>query len=465
MQQLLRRRLTDTPMDVQSLLVCSSVDLFLNKEETLSEQALSTLDNNPEGVQHRKVEHLLLVFVQNKDGDPLMPCSARKARKLLQEKKAIVVKRFPFTIKLAFGSSGYKQKATLGVDSGYENIGFSATTETKELISGTVKLDSRTSARLTARRMYRMGRRSRHHWYRKPRFLNRTKKEGWLPPSVQRRYDTHLNLVLRLKKILPISGIIIETANFDIQKIMNPDISGTDYQHGNLYDYQNMRSYLMSREKGKCQFCGKDFKGQGSHIHHCKQRNESGSDRSSNLAILHKPCHEKLHKQGLKLSKPKSYKPNTFMSIIHKRFFQDITGVKITYGYITFVNRNKLGLEKSHINDAFVIGNGANQERSKSWNIEQKHRHNRILQINRKGFKPSIRTSMYKIQPKDLITINGQVFSVMGIQNKGAYVRVKDGQKVISTRNIESIYNFGGFAWNIDEPVKRSGFDIKTCPA
>ena len=447
MQKLSRRRLTDTPRDIQLLHVPCSVDLSLNKEETLSEQVLSTLNNNPKGVQHHKVEHSILVFVQNKDGNPLMPCSVRKARLLLRNKKAVVIKRFPFTIRLVYGSSGYNQKVILGVDSGYGNIGFSAVSDTKELISGTLKLDGKTSKRLTERRMYRRNRRNRL-WYRKPRFLNRTKKEGWLPPSVQRRYDTHLNIINRLKNILPITEIIIEVANFDIQKIMNPDISGTDYQQGSLYNYQNIRSYLMTREHGKCQLCGKDFKGQPSHIHHCKQRSKGGSNRPENLAILHKACHEKLHKKGLKLSKPKSYKPNTFMSIMHKRFRQDVNAIKITYGYITFVNRNNLEIEKSHVNDAFVIAKGSIQKRIIPWNIEQKHRHNRAIQLNRKGFKPSIRTSIYKIQPKDLITINGQIFSVIGIQNKGAYVKVKDYPKVISTKNIESIYNFGGFAWN-----------------
>jgi len=376
-----------------------------------------------------------------------MPCSTRHARLLLRNKKAVVIKRFPFTIKLIFGSSGYKQKVTLGIDSGFENLGFSAVSEKKELISGTVKLDGRTSERLTERRMNRRGRRNRL-WYRKPRFLNRSKPEGWLPPSIERRYQTHLTLINKLKGILPIAQTIIEIANFDIQKIMNPDISGTDYQQGSMFGYQNMRSFLMAREHGKCQLCGKDFKNQPSHIHHCKQRNESGSNRAENLVILHRKCHEKLHKKGLKLSEPKSYKPNTFMSIIHKRFWKDVDNLQVTYGYKTFIKRQELGFEKNHSTDAFIIAQGSIQERSKSWNIEQKHRHNRAIQLNRKGFKPSIRTSIYKIQPKDLITINGQIFSVIGIQNKGAYVKVKDYPKVISTKNIESIYNFGGFAWN-----------------
>jgi hypothetical protein len=428
------------------------VDLSLNRPQRVSEQVLSTLDNNPEGVQpqYKEGQNLRVsakVYIINMRRKPLMPCNPRKAKKLLRNKKAVVTKRFPFTIKLLVPTGETKQRVTLGIDLGYENIGFSAITQTKELISGTVKLDGKTSERLTEKKMYRRNRRNRL-WYRKPRFNNRSKPEGWLPSSVQRRYDTHLNLINRLKVLLPITNIVIETAKFDIQKINNPDIKGVGYQQGNMFEYQNIRSYLMAREKGKCQLCGKGFKGQPSHIHHCKQRSQAGSNRPENLAILHKSCHEKLHKKGLKLSKPKSYKPNIFMSIIGKRFYRDIPNLQVTYGYQTFVKRNKLGLKKTHSTDAFVIAGGTIQERTNTWVIEQKHRHNRAIQLNRKGFKPFIKTHIYKIQPKDLIWIEGKKFSVVGIQNRGSYVKVKDYSKVIPTKKIESIYNFGGFVWN-----------------
>jgi len=452
MQKLLRRRLTNTPRNA-SLFPCS-VDLSLNKEETLSEQVLSTLDNNPEVNQPQCKEGKILrvsskVYILNMRGNPLMPCNPRKAKKLLKEQKAVVVKRFPFTIQLLIPTGETKQKIILGIDSGYGNIGFSTVSKKDELISGTVKLDGRTSERLTERRMYRKNRRNRL-WYRKPRFLNRSKPKGWLPPSVQRRYDTHLNLINRIKKILPVSETIIEVANFDIQKIMNPDISGTDYQKGTMYGYQNIKSYLMAREKGKCQLCGKDFKGQPSHIHHCKQRNEAGSNRPENLAILHKTCHERLHKKGLKLPKPKSYKPNTFMSIIHKRFWQDVDDLQVTYGYETFIKRNELNLEKSHSTDAFVIAKGTIQNRCKEQVIQQKHRNNRVLQLNRKGFKPSIKKEKSKVNPEDLFWVNGKQYVCKGMFNKGQYITYGSTKKkeYFKFSKVEKIYHQGSFAWN-----------------
>lgn len=65
------------------------------------------------------------VYVLNKHGEPLMPCSPRKARLLLKQKKACVIKRTPFTVKLLHGSAGYKQPVTLGVDAGSKHIGIS----------------------------------------------------------------------------------------------------------------------------------------------------------------------------------------------------------------------------------------------------------------------------------------------------------------------------------------------------
>lgn len=448
MQTLKQRTKRNTPRNASQ--VSGNCDLQLNKLERVSVVNSKTCFNNPEVNQSKHTARLkAIVYVISIEGKPLMPCTPAKAKKLLKSKRAKVFKMYPFTIKLKFVCENQVQEVNLGVDSGFGNIGFSAVTEKKEVMSGVIILDDKTSSRLTERAMYRRGRRNKLR-YRKPRFLNRgNQKEGWLPPSVQRRYDAHLKLINLMKSILPISKGTIETGNFDIAKIINPEISGIDYQQGDLYGYQNMRSYLMAREKGKCQLCHKEFtKGNPSHIHHCKERSEQGSDRAENLAIIHKKCHKKLHKEGLKLSAPKEYKASTFMSIINKKFQQDIPDVHITFGYKTFVDRNKLGLEKSHATDAFVIANGTTQERCHSTTITQKHRNNRAIQLNRKGFAPSIRRKRYDIQPKDLVWIGGKKYSVIGMQNKGAYIKVENSKKVFPVKSIERIYNFGSLSYN-----------------
>jgi hypothetical protein len=185
-----------------------------------------------------------------------MPCTPTKARHLLEKEKAKVVSLNPFTIKLTFKCENKVQEVSLGIDSGYKHIGFSVITKTKEIVSGEVFLDDKTSKRLTERRVYRKRRRSRLR-YRKQRSSNRNTPEGWLPPSVQRRFDTHINVIKRLKKLTPIRKITIETGAFDIQKLMDPEISGKEYQQGNLYGYNNLKAFLFSREHGKCQFCCK----------------------------------------------------------------------------------------------------------------------------------------------------------------------------------------------------------------
>jgi hypothetical protein len=447
MQQLKQRTKKNTPTNTSQ--VRSNCGLLLNKEETLSVVDLKTRFNNPEVNLHQHHTGGLkdVVYVISLEGNPLIPCLPAKARKLIKNGKAKIIKLYPFTIMLNFECENQIQEITLGIDSGYKNIGFSCVSSKQELISGTVSLDDKTSERLTEKRMYRRGRRNKL-WYRKPRFLNRKKKEGWLPPSIQRKYDTHLNLIKRLKTILPITEVIIETANFDIQKIENPIIEGVDYQQGNMYGYQNLRSFLMVREKGLCQLCSKEFtKGNSSHIHHCKPRSENGSNRPKNLALLHEKCHVKLHKKNLKLNPAKSYKPNTFMSIIQKKFWNDIPNLKVTYGYITFLKRQENNISKSHNNDAFVIANGTTQIRCSITSIRQKHRNNRGLQLNRKGFEPSIRKQRYKIQPKDLVWVDNKKYIVVGVQNKGSYVKVENTKKVLSVKNIKRIYNYGSFSF------------------
>lgn len=447
MQQLEGRN-TYTPTDASQ--VRGNCDLQLNKEETLSVASLKTSSNNLEvNLSQRHTGKLnVMVYVRSIDGKPLMPCKPAKAKKLLKSGKARVVKFKPFTIQLNFECENQVQEVSLGIDAGYIHIGFSAIDSKRELVSGILELDCKTSERLNDRKMYRKLKRNRL-WYRKLRFLNRKKRDGWLPPSIQRRYDTHLRLIKLYQSILPITSITIETAKFDIQKIMNPEISGVEYQQGNMYEYQNIRSYLLAREKGLCQLCKKKFdKNSPSHMHHCKQRKDSGSDRVENLAILHKKCHEELHKKGLKLSIPREFKAENFMSIIHSRFIKDIIDIKIVFGYKTFVDRNNLGLEKIHYNDAFVIAGGTNQIRCKSITIKQKHRNNRKLQIQRNGFKLSIRRQRYKIQPRDLVWVENKQYITKGIRNYGTIVIIEGRTKEFGIKKIKKTYHFGSLAFN-----------------
>lgn len=418
--QKLEKRNTYTPTDTS--LVSSSVVLSLNKEETLSEQDLKTFSNNlEENQQSGKTEHNLRVYVLNMRGKPLMPCKPAKARHLLEQNKAKVVSCKPFTIQLLMTTGESIQEINLGIDSGYKVIGFSATTKKEELMSGELSLRTDVSKKLTERAMYRRTRRNKL-WYRKPRFLNRSIPKGWLAPSVQHKVDTHIRLIDKIKILLPITKVIVEIAKFDAQKMQNCDIKGVEYQQGQMQGYDNLRAFILQRDNYTCQICNK--KEGIMNIHHINQRKDNGSDSPDNLVTVHKKCHDDFHNGKIKhtFKKPKSFKETCVMNNIRK-YIVDKLECDYTFGYITKRKRLDLGLEKTHYNDAFIISGGDNQNRGQTIMSKQIRRNNRQLQINRNGFKPSIRRQKYKIQSGDIIKYQGKKLVCGGMFNLGKYVK------------------------------------------
>ena len=236
------------------------------------------------------------VCVVNKHGKPLMPTTPRKARILLRESNAKIFKRTPFTIQLIYGSSGYVQEVRAGIDSGYQNIGYSAVSDFEELIGGEVKMIPRMSKRLTERRKYRTQRRNRLR-HRQPRFDNRKCDDGWLAPSIQHKLDTHYRVIEMLRSVLPISHLTIEVADFDIQKIKNPNIQGKEYQQGEQYGFSHLRQYILHRDEHKCQNpnCKNKSKQPILQVHHLGYWKEDRSDRSGNLITLCSKCHVSLN--------------------------------------------------------------------------------------------------------------------------------------------------------------------------
>ncbi|MCC0727947.1 HNH endonuclease, partial [Clostridioides sp. ZZV14-6045] len=301
-----------------------------------------------------------MVYVISFEGKPLMPTNNAKARKLLKQKKATVKRVNPFTIQLLYKTdTEYIQSVTLGIDSGYLNIGFSAITDSKELIVGEVKLLQGMKDRLLEKSQYRRIRRQRLR-YRKPRWNNRKIENGWLAPSLQHKLDTHVKFIDYLNSILPIKNIVIEVANFDIQKIKNPDIYGVKYQQGEQIGFWNVREYVLHRDGHKCQNpnCKNKNKEQILEIHHIKYKSDSGSDAPSNLITLCNKCHTSPnHKKGKFLydwcengKKVKDFKDATFMSMIRWYLLEQLkekyTNIKATYGYLTKNHRIEHGIEK-----------------------------------------------------------------------------------------------------------------------
>lgn len=447
-----------------------------------------------------------MVYVISINGEPLMPTSNAKARILLREKKAKVKEVKPFTIQLTYKTeTEYTQDITLGIDSGYNNIGFSAITEKRELLVGELKLLQGMKEKLQEKAMYRIQRRSRLR-YRAPRFDNRkkSKPKGWLAPSLQHKLDSHLKFIDYLYSILPITKCVVEVANFDIQRMNNESISGVEYQQGDMMGFWNLREYVLHRDNHKCQNpnCKNKDKEKILEVHHIKYKSLGGTDNKNNLITLCSKCHTSPnHKKGKFLwewcqegKKVRGFKDATFMSTIRwylvNKLREKYNNVSITYGYITKNHRIENGIEKTHYNDAFAIAKGVNQARNETvWSLKQVRRNNRSLEkfydakyIDiRTGEKVSgiylnsgrrtrnknhntenlhqyrgeklskgqrrIRRERYFYQPNDLVKYEGRVFSVKGTQNKGKYVKLEGLKKVPKVDSLTP-YRFNkGVVW------------------
>jgi len=393
-----------------------------------------------------------VVYVLNIEGKPLMPCKEAKARKLLRDNLAKVVKREPFTIQLIFECENQVQDVILGVDAGSKTIGLSATTDKQELFSAEVVLRNDIVDLLSTRRQNRRTRRNRKTRYRQPRFLNRvkSKNKGWLAPSIENKIQTHFNIVDKIHKILPISKIIVEVASFDIQKIKNPTISGTEYQQGDQLDFWNIREYVFFRDGHKCH--GK--KGCANkilNVHHIESR-KVGGDSPSNLITLCEECHKDYHSGKLKLNlkRGQSFKDATFMGIMRWTFYNKLKelypNVKITYGYITKNTRIKNGLPKKHRIDALCITENPNVKQINNWYlIKQVRKHNR--QIHKanilKGGKKKLNQAPYLVKGFrlfDKVLFEGKECFIFGRRSSGYFdLRKLDGTKIHASANYKCL--------------------------
>jgi len=393
----------------------------------------------------------LRVYVINQRKEPLMPTTPCKARKLLKQGKAKVVKREPFTIQLLYATGETKQDITLGVDAGSKIIGLSATTNKQELFSAEVELRNDIVDLLSTRREFRRTRRNRLR-YRKPRFLNRvySKNKGWLAPSVENKIQTHLKIISKIHEILPISKIIIEVASFDIQKIKNPDIEGEQYQQGEQLGFWNVREYVLWRDRYKCQG-KKGCKNKILNVHHIESR-KTGGNSPSNLITLCESCHKDYHAGKLKLNlkRGQSFKDAAFMGIMKWTFYNRLkeiySNVKITYGYITKNTRVQNNLPKEHRIDALCISGNPNVKRLDYWYyIKQARRHNR--QIHKanilKGGKKKLNQAPYLVKGFrlfDKVKYKGEECFIFGRRSSGYFdLRKLDGTVIHRSANCKDL--------------------------
>ena len=311
------------------------------------------------------------IFVLDTNKKPLTPCKPSMAQKLLTVGKALIFRLYPFTIILKKEVADTPETLSLKLDPGSKTTGIALLKDDKVIFGAELTHRGQAiKARLESRRSLRRGRRNRNIRYRQARFLNRTRPKGWLAPSLSHRVATTLTWVKKLTRLTPINSISQELVRFDLQQIENPEISGIEYQQGELQGYE-VREYLLNKWERKCAYCGvENTPLQVEHIH---PKAKGGSNRISNLALACEPCNTKKGTQDIKVFLAK--KPDVLKRILAqaKRPLKDAaavnstrwalfnalksTGLPVTTGSggRTKFNRTRLGLSKSHWLDAACV--------------------------------------------------------------------------------------------------------------
>ena len=390
-----------------------------------------------------------MVYVLDIDGQPLMPTNRHgKVRHLLKDGMAKVVQRCPFTIQLLYNNTNYTQEITLGVDAGSKHIGLSATTERIVLYEAEVELRNDIPKLLATRKQNRRSRRNRKTRYRKSRFDNRRRKEGWLAPSVQQKVDCHLKVVENVCKLLPVTKIIAEVASFDIQKIKNPKIEGTDYQTGDQLGFWNVREYVLFRDGHTCQCCKGKSKDKILNVHHIESR-QTGGNAPDNLITLCETCHKRYHKGLIKLpekiKRGMAFKDAAFMGIMRWAFYGRLKetylplgiDVSLTYGYLTKNTRISHQLPKKHHIDARCISGHPDAVSDGIYYHQKKMRcHNRQI-YKAKTLKRGIR----KRNQAEYLVIGFRLFDKVRYQGKDYFIfgRRKSGYFDIRDLNGEKV--------------------------
>ena len=366
-----------------------------------------------------------------------------KVRRLLKNGFAHVVCRIPFTIQLDYETTNFVQPISLGVDAGSKYIGISATTSEKELYAADVELRNDIVEKLSTRREQRRTRRYRLR-YRKSRFNNRvsSKRKGWLAPSIENKIQTHLTVIEKIHKFLPITNIVVETASFDIQKIKNPSISSKEYQQGEQFDFFNVREYVLFRDKHTCQYCKGKSKDNVLNVHHIESR-KTGGNAPNNLITLCETCHKKYHKGEiqLKIKRGKTFRDAAFMGIMRWTFYDRLKSmypnVSMTFGYITKNTRILNNLPKEHYVDARCIS-GNPQAKPLEYYFYQKKVRCQNRQIHKakilKGGRKKLNQAPFLVKGYrlfDLVEYQKELYYIFGRRSSGFFdIRRLDGTKI-----------------------------------
>ena len=390
----------------------------------------------------------MLVYVLKQNGQPFMPTERfGKVRRLLKEKKAKVVRREPFTIKLLYEpETNVVQECYCGVDTGSKHVGVAVVGNDRVLYQSQTELRSDIKKKMDTRRIYRRNRRSRKIRYRKKRFLNRKNsiRENRLPPSVKHKVQAHIDEIEFCKKILPVSDLILEVSQFDTALMKNPSLMNEKvkhwgYQKGFNYGYSSRREAILHRDNYTCQCCGK--KNCRLEVHHIKFKSNGGTDDEENLITLCKECHDGIHAGTVVLNKKpkksKGLKHATHMSIIRSQLLKKYPEAIETFGFVTSENRHRLNIPKDHYIDACVIASGGLEFRELDviYRKRRVQKQDRILTTGIHGEKKIPTGKVLGFKKFDKVEYLGEICFIKGRRSSGGFVLMDISNNSIDFRD------------------------------
>ena len=366
------------------------------------------------------------IYILASDGRPLMPTRRRgHVFKLLRRGKARIAEHVPFTIQLKYETPGITQPLFGGTDPGRTNIGNAVMTADGVVVyKDKVETRNREVPKLMAkRRMHRQASRRGERLARKrlakklgttmkgllerrlpgygegtvtvkdiinteARFNNRKRPKGWVTPTVTQLIRTHVNMIRRIRKFLPVDNWALELNKFAFMLMEDDTVRGVDYQNGRMKGFASVNDYIGNLQKGRCACCGSPI----AHYHHIVPGSQGGSDRPENIIGLCLSCHEKVHKKELSLTVIGEKKKYGALSVLNQAVPRIADALEAEFGsnfttctgMETAVLRELYGIRKDHDLDAVCIAAvGAApadiHDTAHTFTVRQYRRHDRAL--------------------------------------------------------------------------------------
>ncbi len=378
------------------------------------------------------------VYVINQHGHPLMPCTPAKARKLVRDGKAKLVRRSPCTIGLLWECEEHVQEVMVGIDKGSAHTGLCCVGNEEILLSAVLEHRRDVKEKMDARRAHRRSRRQRT-WYRAKRFLNRaaSKRSGRLPPSSKTNVEEVIRVAQRLP--LPISSIVVEDVQVDLARLNHPHLKGSQYQDPTRLD-ENLRVACLLRDDYTCQQCKK--RQCRLEAHHIIYREHGGKGTLANLVTLCSGCHHKLHQGKLTLQvtgasghldqmAQRSMQGKSYLYATLRAH----TPLALLFGYQTATLRKARGLPKTHDADALCIatyqtGEVVPYEREDYYQITFRPRRTRrqYYDLPRKGqgrVRYQVNEELQGLRKGDIVRVKGKYIKQINSIYSNGYVAFK----------------------------------------